>query len=304
LEKEKILEKFRRFLKLERGLSENTVEAYLRDVTLLFGYVSQKLNDKAINQIVYHDLIGFLIHLTELGIAASSQARIISGIRSFYEFLTLEKLADADPTELLELPQQARKLPDILSLNEILAMINAIDRSKPEGERNAAMLETLYGSGLRVSELVGLKISNLYLEDEFVKVTGKGSKERLVPLSPPSIKLIKNYITNVRVHSLVAKGSEDTIFLSNRGKAISRVMVFLIIRKLARLVGINKSISPHSFRHSFATHLVENGADLRVVQELLGHVSITTTEIYTHLDKTFLRETIEKYLYKPKPYKV
>ncbi len=296
MDTDKIISRFRRFLQLERNLADNTVESYLRDVRMLFSFVNHNLANKSINLLTYEDLLGFLNYLTNLGIAASSQARIISGIRGFYEFLVLEKYTDTDPTELLEMPQHSRKLPVVLAEEEINAMVEGIDRSTAEGERNAAMLETLYGSGLRVSELVGLKISDLFLADEFMKVLGKGSKERLVPLSPPSIKLISNYLKNVRPSINIKKGHEDSLFLNARGTSLSRVMVFYIIKKLAKGVGIQKSISPHSFRHSFATHLVENGADLRVVQELLGHSSITTTEIYTHLDRTYLRETIEKYL--------
>ncbi|MBX7182248.1 MAG: site-specific tyrosine recombinase XerD [Bacteroidia bacterium] len=296
MDNEKVLNRYRRYLQLERGLSENTLESYFRDIRLLFQFSTLELNGKPINSINYHDLLAFLNHLTQIGIAASSQARTISGIRSFYDFLLLEKMIEANPTELVELPHQARKLPDVLSASEIDQMLQLIDRSTPEGERNLAMLETLYGSGLRVSELVQLKISDLYLEDEFVKILGKGSKERLVPLSPVSIRLISNYIQHVRIHLPQQKGFEDCLFLNNRGRELSRVMVFLIIKKLTQQAGISKNISPHTFRHSFATHLVENGADLRVVQELLGHSSITTTEIYTHLDKSYLRDTIEKFL--------
>lgn len=296
MDKEKIITRYRRFLLLERGLSENTLDSYLRDIQLLFHFTGNELNGKAVNCLDYNDLLLFLHHLTSLGIAASSQARTISGIRSFYDFLLLEKMIASNPTELVELPHQARKLPDILSEVEIDQMLKGIDRSTTEGERNIAMLETLYGSGLRVSEVVNLKISDLFLNDEFAKILGKGSKERLVPLSPVSVKLIHNYIQQIRVHVPIAKGFEDIVFLNNRGKSLSRVMVFLIIKKLAIRAGIKKNISPHTFRHSFATHLIENGADLRVVQELLGHASITTTEIYTHLDKTYLRQTIEKYL--------
>ncbi len=296
MDNEKIINRYRRFLQLERGLSDNTLESYLRDVRLLINFVGHELDGKAMNRIGYDDLLSFLHHLTEIGIAASSQARTISGIRSFYDFLLLEKMVESNPTELVALPQQARKLPDVLSEEEIDKMLQGIDRSTSEGERNLAMLETMYGSGLRVSELVNLKISDLYIPDEFVKILGKGSKERLVPLSPISIKLIGNYLDHVRSHLPVAKGFEDILFLNNRGKSLSRVMVFLIIKKLTQKAGILKNISPHTFRHSFATHLVENGADLRVVQELLGHASITTTEIYTHLDKTYLRDTIERYL--------
>ena len=296
MDNEKVLNRYRRYLQLERGLSENTLESYFRDIRLLFQFSTLELNGKPINSINYHDLLAFLNHLTQIGIAASSQARTISGIRSFYDFLLLEKMIEANPTELVELPHQARKLPDVLSASEIYQMLQLIDRSTPEGERNLAMLETLYGSGLRVSELVQLKISDLYLEDEFVKILGKGSKERLVPLSPVSIRLISNYIQHVRIHLPQQKGFEDCLFLNNRGRELSRVMVFLIIKKLTQQAGISKNISPHTFRHSFATHLVENGADLRVVQELLGHSSITTTEIYTHLDKSYLRDTIEKFL--------
>lgn len=287
-----ILKRFVRHLQLEKGLSDNSIEAYKRDVSMLANFLDK---DKPFQQVDYPLLAGFLQHLTDIGMAAGSQARIISGIRGFFDFLVLEKLLEDNPADLLELPRQARKLPDVLTYNEINSMIAIIDRSTPEGERNATMLEMLYGSGLRVSELVGIKISNLYVNDEFVKVEGKGSKERLVPLSKPCVRLINNYLGHVRIHLLPQKGDEDILFLSKSGRKVNRVNVFLIIKSLAEKAGIHKNVSPHSFRHSFATHLVENGADLRVVQELLGHASITTTEIYTHLDKTYLRETIEKY---------
>ncbi len=226
---------------------------------------------------------------------AQSQARIISGLRTFWKYLILEDITKQNPAELLQMPKLGRKLPDTLSVNEIVQILEVIDLSKPEGVRNRAMFETLYSCGLRVTELVSLKISNLYLDIGFVKVIGKGDKERLVPIGSEAIKHIQLYMDNIRVHVDIKKGEEDMLFLNKHGKRMSRIMVFLYLKEYAALAGIQKSISPHTFRHSFATHLIEGGADLRVVQEMLGHASITTTEIYTHLDRDYLRSTITQF---------
>jgi integrase/recombinase XerD len=241
------------------------------------------------------DLQQFLKWITEMGMTASSQARIISGIKSFYRYCVVENITSKDPTILLEAPKLKRALPDVLSFQEIEAIINQIDLSKPEGGRNKAILETLYSSGLRVSELVELKISQLYLDVGFIRVIGKGNKERLVPIGSSAIHFIQIYKDNIRVHTTPKPGNEDILFLNQRGTKLTRVMIFLIIKDLVKKTGIKKTVSPHTFRHSFATHLVEGGADLRAVQEMLGHESITTTEIYTHLDREFLRKTLEQY---------
>jgi integrase/recombinase XerD len=241
------------------------------------------------------DLQQFVKWVSELGMTATSQARIISGIRSFYKYLLTEQIISSDPTALLEAPKTKRALPDVLSFEEIELIISKIDQSKPEGGRNKAILETMYSCGLRVSEVVGLKISCLYLDVGFIRVIGKGDKERLVPIGSDAIKYIKLYKDNIRVHQPMIPGYEDILFLNQRGKGLTRVMIFYIIRDLAAKAGITKNISPHTFRHSFATHLVEGGADLRAVQEMLGHESITTTEIYTHLDRDFLRNTLQQF---------
>jgi len=287
---------FRAFLQLEKSLSANSVEAYQRDITKLSQFLSLKhhasISPEKLDLTILRE---FLDYLNQLGISATSQARIISGIRAFYKYLLMEDLIDKDPTELLDSPKTGRHLPDTLDLKDIENMIAAIDLSKPEGARNLAIIETLYGCGLRVSELTNLKISNLNFDIEFIKVTGKGNKERWVPVGGQAIKQVENYLQYIRPHIEIKKGNEDFVFLNRRGAKLTRVMVFYIIKELAAKAGINKSISPHTLRHSFATHLVEGGADLRAVQEMLGHESITTTEIYTHLDRRILRETIEKY---------
>ena len=248
--------------------------------------------DKDPAKVTRTDLKNFLIWVNELGMIPPTQARVLSGLKAFFKFLVLENKMEVDPSALLESPKMTRKLPDTLNILEINSIIDAIDLSKPEGMRNKAILETLYGSGLRVSELTGLRISNLYLDIEFIKILGKGNKERLVPIGSEAIKFLKIFLKEIRVHIRVKPGKEDYVFLNRRGSPISRVMVFLIIKDLAKTAGIKKSISPHTFRHSFATHLIEGGADLRAVQEMMGHESITTTEIYTHLDRDYLRETI------------
>lgn len=283
---------FQAYLKLERSLSENSVEAYTRDIQKLCQYAEIQPVKLTPETIRLNHLRQFIVWVVELGMLPASQARILSGIKSFYKYLLMEDLIKTDPSELLESPKIQRKLPDTLSIHEINKLIDAIDVSKPDGARNKAILEVLYGCGLRVSELTELKLSNLYLDIEFIKVTGKGSKERLVPIGGAAVKALKIWIESIRVHTPIRKGEEDLVFLNRRGTRLSRVYIFMLIKQLAQLTGINKTISPHTFRHSFATHLVEGGADLRAVQEMLGHESITTTEIYTHLDREYLKGTI------------
>jgi integrase/recombinase XerD len=286
---------FKAYLQLEKSLSDNSVEAYLRDIEKLTGYFQQSNNLKTPAEVQLKDLEKFLKWIAELGLNATSQARIISGIRAFYKYCVLEDISTKDPTYLLEAPKLKRALPDILSFEEIENVLSQIDLSKPEGGRNKAIVETMYSCGLRVSEIVNLKISNLHLEVGFIRVIGKGDKERLVPVGKSAVKFINIYKNRIRVHITATAGNEDILFLNNRGGKLSRVMIFLIIKDLVKKAGIKKNISPHTFRHSFATHLIEGGADLRAVQEMLGHESITTTEIYTHLDREFLRKTLEKY---------
>jgi integrase/recombinase XerD len=286
---------FKAYLQLERSLSDNSVEAYLRDLEKLTQFLQEEKNLKKPDTIKLKDLQQFMRWISELGMTATSQARIISGLRSFYKYCLLENISKTDPTILLEAPKLKRALPDTLSFEEIEQIIGTIDVSRPEGGRNKAILETLYSCGLRVSEVVNLRISNLYLDVGFIKVLGKGDKERLVPIGRSAIKYINVYRKNIRVHIHPKKGYEDILFLNKRGSSLSRVMIFYIIKDAAKAAGIKKSISPHTFRHSFATHLVEGGADLRAVQEMLGHESITTTEIYTHLDRGFLRKTLEEF---------
>lgn len=286
---------YKAWLQLERSLSDHSVEAYCRDIELLTRYLQLQTDPPRPADINSESLRLFIHWIAEMGLSASSQSRIISGIKSFFRYCVLEQIVEADPTSLLEAPKQKRTLPDTLSFEEIESMIAAIDLSKPEGTRNKAMLETLYSCGLRVSELIGLRISQLYLELDYIRVRGKGDKERLVPIGKDASRYIKIYREQIRSQLNPAKGMEDILFLNKRGSALSRVMVFYITRDLARMAGINKAVSPHTFRHSFATHLVEGGADLRAVQEMLGHASITTTEIYTHLDRDFLRKTLEQF---------
>lgn len=286
---------FKAYLQLEKSLSENSVEAYLHDIDKLTSYFEQSGLTRAPKDIVLKDLEGFLKWITELGMMPGSQARIISGLKNFFKFCLLEQIITSDPTALLEAPKLKRHLPDVLSFEEIENIIGEIDLSTAEGGRNKAMLETLYSCGLRVSELVNLRISCLYLDVGFIRVIGKGDKERLVPIGSDAVKYIGIYKNDIRVHIPIKQGNEDILFLNRRGAGLSRVMVFLIIKELAKKAGIKKTISPHTFRHSFATHLVEGGADLRAVQEMLGHESITTTEIYTHLDRKYLRNTLEKF---------
>ncbi|MFI5188069.1 MAG: site-specific tyrosine recombinase XerD [Chitinophagales bacterium] len=286
---------FKAYLQLEKSLSDNSVEAYLHDIEKLVEYFQQTKSLRTPAQVELKDLENFLKWITELGITSTSQARIISGIRAFYKYCLLENITTKDPAFLLEAPKLKRALPDVLSSEEIENIISQIDLSKPEGGRNKAILETMYSCGLRVSEAVNLKISSLHLEVGFIRVIGKGDKERLIPVGRSAIKYINIYKNKIRVHMMPAKGNEDILFLNNRGSKLSRVMIFLIIKDLVNKAGIKKNISPHTFRHSFATHLIEGGADLRAVQEMLGHESITTTEIYTHLDREFLRKTLERY---------
>lgn len=286
---------FKAYLKLERSLAANSIEAYTKDLEKLYQYADYKQFKKSPKDFSLGDLRNFITWVNELGMIPSSQARIISGIKAFYKFLLMEDYIMSDPSELLETPKIQRKLPDTLSIDDINKMIAAIDLSKPEGTRNKAILEVLYGCGLRVSELTELRLSNIHTEIEFIKVTGKGSKERLVPIGGEAIKALKIWIDLVRVHIPIKKGEEDLVFLNRRGSRLSRVYIFLMIKELAETIGLKKSISPHTFRHSFATHLVEGGADLRAVQEMLGHESITTTEIYTHLDREYLKSTITSF---------
>jgi integrase/recombinase XerD len=283
---------FRAYLKLERSLSPNSVEAYTHDIEKLTQFMEFKNLKVKPEDLKLSDLQEFLQWINELGMSARSQSRIISGLRTFYKYLLLENLSTRNPAELLELPKLGRKLPDTLSLDEINLIISMIDLSKPEGERNKAILEVLYGCGLRVSELVNLKISNLHFDEGFINVVGKGNKERLVPIGKVAMKQINIYRNNIRNHLEIRKGNDDNLFLNRRGAKLSRIMVFNITKDLVEKAGIHKNVSPHTFRHSFATHLVEGGADLRAVQEMLGHESITTTEIYTHLDREYLRSTI------------
>jgi integrase/recombinase XerD len=287
------LNNFESYLKIEKGLSENSIEAYLSDVRKLIEY-AESIQKQDILTLNTEDLKIFVGELFDLGLAARSQSRIISGIKQFFQFLLLEDALKIDPSELLTAPKIGRKLPEVLSLKEIDALMAAIDLSKPEGHRNKAILETLYSCGLRVSELVDLKFSMLYFKERFVRIIGKGNKERLVPLSDSVEKEIKIYTHNLRNHLSISKGNEDFVFLNRRGRPLTRVMIFTIIKDLAKATGLKKNISPHTFRHSFATHLFENGANLRAIQEMLGHESILTTEIYTHIGQTQQREAILK----------
>lgn len=289
------LKQFKNYLKLERSLADNSVQAYLSDVDKLRSFFDTKERQVSPTQLLQQDILDFLKVVNDLGLSPFSQARIISGIKAFFNFLIYEKVIVENPAQLLESPRLSRKLPDTLNFPEIEKLLNAIDLSTSEGTRNRAMLETLYSSGLRVSELVELKISHVYEDIGFLRVIGKGNKERLVPIGKEALKHIKLYRDHVRVHAPVCKGYEDHLFLNRRGKNLTRVMIFTIIKNISAKIGLKKSISPHTFRHSFATHLIEGGADLRVVQEMLGHESITTTEIYTHLDRDYLKQIITQY---------
>jgi len=295
---EQHIKHYSNFLKLERSLSPNSVEAYVHDVELLFQFMKMKHALVTAANVTSKHLQEFLQYINELGMSAHSQARILSGIKGFYKYMLFEELLEKDPTVLIEGPKLGRKLPDTLSYIEIEKLFQAIDQSKPEGGRNRAMLEVLYSSGLRVSELVELRLNNVYFDIGFLRVIGKGNKERLVPIGRDALKYIKIYVDEIRgraPHKTPQKGFESYVFLNRNGKKLTREMVFMIIKALASQVGLNKSISPHTFRHSFATHLIEGGADLRAVQEMLGHESITTTEIYTHLDRDYLRQVIQEF---------
>ncbi|MDR3269428.1 MAG: site-specific tyrosine recombinase XerD [Tannerella sp.] len=287
--KNNYIDKYKTYLRLEKGLSANTIEAYLDDMEKLFRFVAGEEAD--VLRINYSDLQQFVAQLNDVGISSRSQARIISGIKSFYRYLLLEDYLQADPTELLEAPKIGMKLPEILTVDEINRILASIDLSAAAGQRNRAMLEVLYSCGLRVSELIHLAYSDVYFEEEFIKVNGKGNKQRLVPISQPALHEIRNYLYDRR-RITVQKGFEDRLFLNPRGKGLTRVMVFYIIKTQTALAGIHKNISPHTFRHSFATHLLEGGANLRAIQMMLGHEKITTTELYTHLDREFLRKEI------------
>jgi len=283
---------FKAFLKLEKSLSENSIEAYCRDVKKLDSFLEVHNVKITPLQVKPQHIKDCLVYLNQVHLNEKSQARFISAIRTFFKYLLLENEIESNPAELIELPKISRKLPDVLSIDEVEKLIESIDLSEPTGERNKTIIELMYGCGLRVSELVNLKISEIKENSGFIKVVGKGNKERLIPISKTALKQYNRYKELVRVHQSVSRGYEDFIFLNNRGKNLSRVMIFLMIKSLVEKVGIRKKISPHTFRHSFATHLVEGGADLRAVQEMLGHESILTTEIYTHLDQTFLRDTL------------
>ena len=287
---ERYIKDFVSFLKIEKGLAENSIFAYQNDVSKLNDFAGYR--NLAVTDLTYTHLKEFVSELFDLGLSARTQARIISGIKQFFGFLILEDLLKDDPSELLEMPKIGRKLPEVLTIEEIDQLIGAIDLGKLEGHRNRAIIETLYSCGLRVSELVNLRFSDLYFEEGFIRVIGKGNKERLVPVSPSVEKEIGIYNDHIRRHQTIQPGNENVVFLNRRGAMLTRVMIFTIIKNLSQTIGLKKTVSPHTFRHSFATHLIEGGANLRAVQDMLGHESITTTEIYTHLDQRFLRDAI------------
>jgi integrase/recombinase XerD len=289
------IKQFGQYLKLERSLSQNSIDAYLRDVEKLQQYVELSKSKATPLKITTKELQKFIHYINELGMSAYSQARILSGVKAFFKYLEFEELIDSSPAALLEGPKIGRKLPDTLEYHDIEKLLDAIDLSSPEGGRNRAMLEILYSSGLRVSELVELRLSNVYFDIGFLRVLGKGNKERLVPIGKDAMKYLKIYLEEIRVHVPIQKGFENYAFVNRRGRKLTRVMIFLVIKGLAEKIGLKKTISPHTFRHSFATHLIEGGADLRAVQEMLGHASITTTEIYTHLDRDYLRQVIQEF---------
>lgn len=293
------IQSFRAYLLLERSMSQHTIEAYLNDVGKFVQWLELEARPLLPLAVRPADLTQFILWSNQLGLEATTQARLISGLRAFYKYLLVEDLLDEDPTELLESPRMRRKIPEVLSVHEIQAMLTAVDLSDPQGQRNRAMLEVLYACGLRVSELVNLRLTQLFLEANFLKILGKNNKERLVPIGAEAVKFLRTYLENVRnLQENIQKEAENVVFLNRRGGKMSRVMVFLLVKEFAAKAGVTKNISPHTFRHSFATHLVEGGADLKAVQDMLGHESITTTEIYTHLDTEYLKETI--YLYHPR----
>ena len=290
-----LIKGYENYLKIEKSLSTNTVDAYIRDINKMDGFFNSEDSKKKINSINHEDFQNYLAHLNWLKINARSQSRVISSMRSFFKYLMIEKIIDNNPSELLENPKTGKKLPEFLTIDEIDLMVSQIDRSKSDGERNIAILEVLYGCGLRVTELIELKISEIYWKEGFIRIIGKGNKERLVPLGKIASKHLKIYLNEIRVHQKIDNQFVDHVFINKNGKKLSRVMIFKIIKKLTEKAGIQKNVSPHTLRHSFATHLVEGGADLRAVQEMLGHQSITTTEIYTHLDKNYLKQNILDY---------
>jgi integrase/recombinase XerD len=289
---EACIQLYKNYIKLERSLSPKTVEAYLHDVEKLYDFLGER---KKLEEVELSDLQSFLASLYDEDMSARSQARIISGLKSFYKFMLYERRIAHDPTELLDAPKIGRHLPEVLSISEIEAILNGIDLSKPEGHRNKAIIEVMYGCGLRVSEVVNLRISNLHFRENYIRIIGKGDKERLVPIGHTAQQAVLLYLEGYRMHLKIKKGEEDFVFLNRRGSRLSREMIFMMIKEMAAAAGIRKTISPHTFRHSFATHLVEGGADLRAVQEMLGHESITTTEIYTHLDREYVKNIIEQY---------
>ncbi len=286
---------FENYLRLEKSLSQNSIAAYVNDINKLMVFLDGSFKKLAPEKVKLNHLRSFVEHLNDRGVSPRTQARTISGIKSFFKYLLIEGKIQGDPTTLLESPKIGRKLPDVLTMEEIDTIIDAVDLEKPEGQRNKAMLETLYSCGLRVSELVNLKVTNLFFEQGFVKVEGKSEKERLVPVSEKAVVEINKYLSGYRKTLRISPESENVLFLNRRGKKLSRVMIFTIIKNLAQKVGMDKKISPHTFRHSFATHLISGGADLRAVQEMLGHESILTTEIYTHLDRDYLKSTISQF---------
>jgi integrase/recombinase XerD len=289
------INQFQNYLKLERSLADNSINAYLHDVVKLKQFIEiSNINISPI-EITSNHLQDFLQYINELGMTAYSQARILSGLKAFYKYLVFEDIMSTDPTQLIESPKLGRKLPDVLNYHEIEHLFSAIDLSTDEGMRNRAILETLYSSGLRVSELVDLKLNNIYFDIGFLRIIGKGNKERLVPIGREAMKYINIYINEIRIHLNIKSGYENIVFLNRRGRNLTRVMIFTIIKNLAKSTGLQKNISPHTFRHSFATHLIEGGADLRAVQDMLGHESITTTEIYTHLDRDYLKQVIKEF---------
>lgn len=282
-------------MQLERGLSPNSIEAYLRDVGKLYDFLTEMHPAIVPATLEKAHLSEFLVQLAQLGIAARSQARTLSGIKTFCRYLIIEEIRQTNPSELLDGPRLGRKIPDVLSLEEIDKMLATIDHSLPEGVRNRAIIEVLYGCGIRVSELTNLKLSELFLEVEYIRVIGKGNKQRIVPINNSAIRQLKLYIHEIRAKGKMHPDAEDFVFLNRRGKPLSRVMIFTIVKRLAKAAGITKNVSPHTFRHSFATHLYENGADLRAIQDMLGHASIITTEIYAHVSREYLRATLEKH---------
>ena len=287
-----LLHQFYQYIRIEKSLSPKTVEAYMRDIGKFENFLGE---ERSLENATLEDLQSFLVQLYNEGMQARSQARTISGIKAFYHFLLFSNQIDSDPTELLDAPKIGRKLPSVLSIPEIESILNAVDLSMPEGHRNKAIIEVLYGCGLRVSELVNLRLSQLHFEENYLRIIGKGDKERLVPIGHIAQKAIKLYVEGEREHIKIKKGCEDIVFLNRRGGQLTREMIFIMVKQLAEAAGVKKTISPHTFRHSFATHLIDGGADLRAVQEMLGHESITTTEIYTHLDREYIKTNIALY---------